>query len=117
MDDIVDVVNLTGHPVDLADQNERGRIVTLEPSGARPPRADIAEVVIGTIRLGVVTLPLLWRPLRGTIDLPPAVPGRLLIVSNLVVLAEPGREDLVFPAQYARDTAGKIVAARALARP
>jgi hypothetical protein len=116
MDEIVDVVNLTDHPVTLADENDVGRTVTLAPGAGPVPRVEIGSMDLGRVRLDGVSLPLLWRPLQCVVNLPAPVTGRLLIVSNLVVMACPEREDLVFPTRMLRGQDGKIVAARALAR-
>lgn len=100
------LLNLTPHTVVLCGQDGP---ITL-PASSRPARVD--ERVEGCGAVSGVTL---GRVDYGTpIDLPDPEPGTLLVVSSIVRLLCPDRQDLVSPADFVRDDSGRPIVARAL---
>lgn len=101
------LVNLTQHPINIILDN--GTTLTIAPSGtvARVDcvRDQIADGIVTTVYL-------------NTTDLPDQVPGKLLIVSALVRLAAPDRDDLVGPDSgpigSIRDADGRIIGVRGI---
>ncbi len=107
------LVNLTPHPV--AIETPVGRL-TVPPSGTV---ARVSETVVpdGTVVVDGLEVPVVRRGLGEVVDLPAPEPGTLYLVPGLVADAARDREDLVVPTDFVRDEAGRIIAARALARP
>ena len=100
------LVNLTPHPLNIIIEDVT---LTLHPSGV-VPRVTSDNVVVGP---GIVTTKL------GDVDgLPDPVPGKLLVVSALVRMALPDRDDLVgpdtSPQGAVRDADGRIIGVRGI---
>lgn len=100
------LVNLTQHPINIILD---GTTLTIAPSGT-VARVDCVRDQIAD---GIVTTKYL-----NTTDLPDQVRGRLLIVSALVRLAAPDRDDLVGPDSgpvgSVRDADGRIIGVRGI---
>lgn len=100
------LVNMTPHPLNIIVDDIT---LTLDPSGT-VPRVASDNVVVGP---GIVTTKL------GDVDgLPDPVPGKLLVVSALVRMALPNRDDLVgpdtSPQGAVRDADGRIIGVRGI---
>ena len=100
------LVNLTPHPLNIILDDTT---LTIMPSGV-VPRVASDNVVVGP---GIVTTKL------GDVDgLPDPVPGKLLVVSALVRMALPDRDDLVgpdtSPQGAVRDADGRIIGVRGI---
>lgn len=100
------LVNMTPHPLNIIIDDVT---LTLDPSGV-VPRVASDNVVVGP---GIVTTKL------GDVDgLPDPVPGKLLVVSALVRMALPDRDDLVgpdtSPQGAVRDADGRIIGVRGI---
>lgn len=110
--------NLTPHPVTV---HTAQAVIDIPPSGevARCAEGDVDDhscstaVFVGGHSVTVIT----DRTLPLVIGLPDTAPDVLLIVSRLVALAAPQRNDLVFPYSPVRDRTGRIVGCRFLAYP
>lgn len=106
------LLNLTPHPVDIVMGD---RVVTVQPEPVtcrieivRQPQAPL-QTENGPVDAFLVT--------NGeTVDLPPARPGVVLIVSRMVADANPDRADLVFPLDLIRDETGRIIGCGSLGR-
>ena len=100
------LINMTPHPLNIIIDDVT---LTLDPSGT-VPRVASDNVVVGP---GIVTTKL------GDVDgLPDLVPGKLLVVSALVRMALPDRDDLVgpdtSPQGAVRDADGRIIGVRGI---
>ena len=100
------LVNMTPHPLNIIVGDTT---LTLDPSGV-VPRVASENIKVAD---GIVTTKL------GDVDgLPDQVPGKLLVVSALVRMALPDRDDLVgpdtSPQGAVRDADGRIVGVRGI---
>jgi len=113
------MINLTPHPIVVAG-------VTIPPSG------QVARVEVDYVTLGAGICSLCGREVTGhdgcnvpiiplvrgeygqPTDLPEHVEGTLYIVSAMVRVACPDRNDLASPAQMVRDDQGRIIGCEAL---
>jgi hypothetical protein len=103
------VLNLTPHAVTVL--NAKDEVVATFPASGESAR--LAVAFDQTDRLGDVPLGALRY--GSSTGLPPRVDGVRLLVSLLVKLANPDRDDLLVVADEVRDEAGRIVGCRALA--
>ena len=104
------VVNLTPHEVTvLADD---GTAVVSYTTSGRVARVSTRYRATSQVSPGVDCGLLLYG---GAADLPEREPGTMLLVSLLVKLATPARDDLLVVADEVRDGAGRIIGCRALA--
>jgi hypothetical protein len=112
------IINLTPHTVTIVD-DAGGNLVTIEPSPLGPARVTmLPDQQYGHAAYGDMRVPLVISSTSRVIEnLPDPVPGRLIIVSRMVVEAAAGRADLVVPHDTVRDERGQVVACRSLARP
>jgi len=102
------IKNFTPHPINILDTDNK-EIATIAPEGV-------------SIRLESSTknqgrhngIPLTKTVFGKPTGLPELKPGTLLVVSQLVKSALPGRSDLVVPAEVARDEKGRIIGCRSL---
>lgn len=100
------LINMTPHPLNIIIDDVT---LILDPSGT-VPRVASDNVVVGP---GIVTTKL------GDVDgLPNPVPGKLLVVSALVRMALPDRDDLVgpdtSPQGAVRDADGRIIGVKGI---
>lgn len=121
------LINLTPHEVVLVGEN--GSMMRIPPSGQVARVAERVEgaeeflAVAGNTTPSEIQFSLGGVPLRrvsyGEIEgLPPREEGTFFVVSAVVAMAaaKAGREDVLFPHELVRDSQGRIVGARALAR-
>lgn len=111
----MELINLTPHPLTL-----------IGPDGTvllnQPPDGPMARCAEDRREIGTVTLPDGANvPLRivgfGKVsDLPAARDGVLYVVSRATAEAASGRADVVYPDEQVRDSDGRIIGCRALAR-
>lgn len=100
------LINLTQHPINIILDDTT---LIINPSGT------VARVDTGRDQIadGIVT-----TVYGDIVDLPDKVPGRLLIVSTLVRLAAPNRDDLVgpdtSPQGTVRDADGRIIGVKGI---
>jgi len=121
------LVNLTPHPMSIYTTGTPERvspenvtpIVVIPPSpnheparlGQRPTRAD-------DIGIGLPVQRVIFGQWDGQPNgLPPARPGIWYIVSTLVALAHPHRDDLLVPYGTVRDLDGNVIGSTGFARP
>jgi hypothetical protein len=113
----VKIRNLTPHAVTIARYDEDYAELRLEPVGlarvavARATRP--AANLDGLPAFGVPVAAVSYGEVTG---LPDPEPGVLLLVSQMVCAALPGRNDLVYPDDIVRDAAGQVICCRALAQ-
>lgn len=106
--------NHTPHEITLVLPD--GTRLHVAPTGVVPRNEllredeDPVETMHGTVARTVT------RVTGRVLDLPPAEPGVLRIVSRGVAEAVRGRSDLVFPDRQIRDERGRVVEAHALGR-
>lgn len=104
-------VNLTPHPINIYGPNQSWPD---DPELVIPPSGTVARVA--TIDLGNDGYGHHLIEYGYAHDLPAKVRGRWLIVSLVVTLACPGRDDLVAPFGEVRNADGVMVGCRALQR-
>ena len=105
--------NHTPHPL-VVELDGRVRLV-LAPQPPTP-RAVVSREPDGILRTPAGPVRLTRTATTGqVVDLPPPLPGVLLVVARAVAEAA-GRDDLAFPDELVRDPDGNVVACRALGR-
>jgi hypothetical protein len=101
------IVNLTPHPLNL--KRVDGTMLTIPPSGT------VARVAEKRTDLGVLAGLAVTRAEYGAVEgLPEPVPGKIFVVSALVLAAVQQRADVFAPGPAIRDADGKIVGADGL---
>lgn len=112
------VVNLTPHAVTLMPAGPEGPQVVLPPSGVVARCATTREK-IDTVDLDGVQIPVNQTSFGDLEGLPEPQDGVMYVVSALAAQAavKAGRTDVLIVDDAVRDEAGRIVGARALARP
>ncbi len=108
---VVDVVNLTPHPVVLVGEGEP---ITIP--GSNPKRLAPAYEYREDIDTNFGPVPLFDQLALHAVELPAERSGTLLVVSLLVALLHRDREDLVVPADLVRDRQGAVIGCKGLAR-
>lgn len=112
------IVNLTPHPVVLYDA-DGGPPLTL-PACPNPARCTYArEYGIRVVTDEGVVIPIANVLFGDLLGLPDPVSGTFYIVSAIAAAAakQAGRTDVVIVDDTVRDESGRIIGARALARP
>lgn len=100
----MELLNCTPHPVKIITENDE---IVLAPSGIIP-RVAVKETDATTLVTDQGVVPA-WRTTYGAVEgLPEAVPGRIVIVSALVVSAS-ARGDLASPGAFVRDLHGQVI--------
>lgn len=124
---MIHLVNLTPHEILI--MGEDGSALRIPPSG-QVARAE--ERVMGTEEILIATthvspaecrfslggVPFRTLSYGEIVGLPPAEENVVYIVSSIVAMAaaKAGRKDVCFPHELIRDSQGRVVGARALAR-
>ena len=106
------LINLCPHPVCV--QHANGETSTIPSSGNA--RVTVEAQLAGSVELEghvVQVVEGLYGPVTG---LPDATPNCAFIVSHMVRMALPRRQDLLSPAEILRDAQGGIVACRMFER-
>ena len=108
--------NLTPHPIILVGPNNES--ITLQPDPEGPARVEIRRIPDGEVAVDGAgwSIPVSRTEVASPASLPPKEPGVLLLVSRAVAEANPERDDLVFVDLTVRDSQGRIIGAKALAR-
>lgn len=104
------IINCTPHAINILDM-ENNVLRTLEPSGMIP-RVSSTATAIGEID-GIPEEETSFGEVTG---LPVPEEDTILVVSNLVAQACPERTDLRVPGQQIRDSAGRVIGCRSLAK-
>lgn len=109
----MNLVNLLPHPISI--MTDEGT-VTL-PKANNPCRVDFEEehVMFNVLKCGI-EVEIVKQTYGHTYGLPGKEPGVRYIVSQIVVQANPEREDLYHPADLVRDSTGQIIGCRKLGR-
>ena len=103
------IVNLTPHNINIWDEGGLNELQTVEPSGVIA-RCAITQEIVG--RIYAVSL---FRVSYGEVeDLPEEKENTIFIVSLLVRLGSPERQDLASPGELIRDNEGKPVGCKGL---
>ncbi|MDG1314032.1 MAG: hypothetical protein P8P29_00730 [Flavobacteriaceae bacterium] len=102
------IKNLTPHTVNLLDQG--GQEIMVITSQGESPRLQSTMTDAGD----VAGYPLVRQEFGETTGLPEAEEGVLILVSRLVLAANPERKDLGVPVQFVRDTEGRILGCQAI---
>lgn len=103
-------INCTPHPIQLLDGDNQ--LVISLPKGGIIPRLSQSTKQVDVVE-GVSITETIFG---DTQDLPESQDGVLLIVSRLVLSANPDRNDLVVPNELVRDGSGNIIGCKSLAR-
>ena len=103
-------INCTPHPINLLD-NENNLVISL-PKGEVVPRLSQSTKQVDVVEGVSITETIFGE----TQDLPDFKEGVFLIVSRLVLSANPDRKDLLVPNELVRDSEGNIVGCKSLAR-
>ena len=90
-------------------------VTIIEPSG-RVARLDELVDATGQIQNAGIAIPLRRIRYGDTLDLPDPSYDVINIVSRVTAAALPDRHDLVFPDREVRDTNGRLIGCRGLAR-
>ena len=107
------LLNLTPHAINVLCADGSAAVI---PSTAPPARCEESRADFGTTTDDagrVIRIVKLWR--GQVYDLPPVAPHTRYIVSALVALAKPGRDDLLVVDEIVRNDNGQVVGCRALA--
>ncbi len=101
-------VNLTPHTLNIAI--DESNVLVLSASGS-VARCAVASVQVG----GGNGEPPLYRVVYGDVSgLPEPAPDTIFVVSALVRLAVPARQDVASPGDLIRDSAGQPIGCRGL---
>ncbi len=103
-------INCTPHPIQLLD-SDNNLMISL-PKGEVIPRLSQSTKQVDVVNGISIT----ETQFGETQDLPESQDGVLLIVSRLVLSANPNRTDLVVPNELVRDGSGNIIGCKSLAR-
>ena len=129
------VINLTPHPVRILGAGEDGGDLVIPSSGSLrvsettkkvgeielvvergPPDYDDCPRELAEIEFKSYRIPV-YKVEYGTVDIePPSQEGTIYIVSSIVAQACPHRPDFYTPADYVRDSEGRIIGCRGLLR-
>lgn len=106
----MEIVNLTPHEVVLVRPDREVRV---------PASGTVARVAVSTRTVGVcdadgVEIPLVAPEYGAVCGLPEARTGTLYLVSRVVKDRVADRDDVLVPADFVRDAAGRITGCRAL---
>jgi len=107
---MIQFINCTPHPITLLDADNNVAITL--PKGDVVPRLSQTTKQVDVVNGVSIT----ETQFGATQDLPDAQDGVLLIVSRLILSANPHRNDLVVPNELVRDDNGNIVGCKSLAR-
>lgn len=106
------IVNLTPHALTIVV----GEATFEVPPSGQVARVSERQVQIGTLALAPgISVPLVTKVYGDVEGLPEADGVSTFVVSSMVKARCPDRPDVVAPADLARDDAGRVVGARALA--
>jgi hypothetical protein len=86
------------------------------PAAGDPVRLNEAPQPAWELPIEGHRIPVVTMHYGSSEGLPDPVPGTVLVVSQLVCRANPGREDLVFPVDLVRNAIGDIVGCRGFAK-
>lgn len=86
------------------------------PAAGPPVRLLEAPRPAGELSVGDRLIPVVTMEYGESEGLPEPAAGRVLIVSQLVCRAYPGRDDLLFPVDFVRNSKGDIVGCRGFAK-
>lgn len=110
-----ELVNLTPHVVRLIGDDAS---VELAPAGPPARLVLLPDQHDGFVRVGPLAVPLKRTAASSEVTgLPDPRSGALFIVARVVAEALPHRDDLVYPHDAVRDSAGVVIGCRSLARP
>jgi hypothetical protein len=107
------LINLTPHTVTLFCS---GHTPLTLPASDDPARVPLKSTVVGFLKIGTSTVPLVETRL-GSGNLPDAAAGVWYVVSEMTCRAHPERSDLVYPDDLVRSSDGRrVLGCRRLAR-
>ena len=107
------VINLTPHAVTLVNA-DGSPLMTIAPSG-NLARVSARTVVVGTLKIGDVTVPITKTEMDEVTGLPDQQDGVVLIVSLAVAQRVPDRTDVMIPNESIRDSQGCIAGCKSVA--
>lgn len=110
MNEYVEIVNLTGHPIRLGNSSE-----VLHDMGKARVDSDV-ETVGTVIVWGTNELPILEFTEKEIVGLPEPHKGTLYVVSGIVA-AKAMRNDVVAPGRISRAGNGRVTGCYAFTRP
>jgi len=102
------IINCTPHPINLV--NNAGELILALPKGEIVPRLNQETKEVGNIN-GIAITSTFFGECN---DLPAYNEGTFLIVSRLILTANPGRTDLLVPNELVRDSSGNIIGCKSL---
>lgn len=111
----MNLINLTPHEVRFVN-DEGNDILLVLPSGQLARCREERELA-EKVEVSGILLPVNETFFGDLTGLPEPSEGTTYIVSRAVIEAAPHRDDLVIPDQTVRDTEGRVVGCKALARP
>jgi hypothetical protein len=109
---VMEVVNCTPHDLKIIT---RDGVITVERSGILP-RVQMTKKVVDMLQTDEGRIPVIESCTGEVVDLPPELPGIRYIVSALVAMRAPHRDDLLIVEDTVRDERGNVQGCRALAR-
>lgn len=111
------LVNMTPHAIVFCDA-AGNPLHTMEPSGSLV-RCSTERSVVGEMSFNGISVPLAEVKLGSVNGLPEPVEGTFYVVSAIAGQAAKaaGRQDVLLVDDAVRDSAGRVVGCRALARP
>lgn len=109
------LINLTPHAIHLVD-NAGNPVLTVEASGTVARCASTREQLGNMLHTSGTWVPITHTGFGAVDGLPGPQEGIHYIVSSLVAQATRDRSDLLIPDDTVRDSEGRIIGCRALAR-
>lgn len=101
------IINCTPHPLNI--HRKDGTVLNL-PKGTVVPRLDAVESAINMVE----GIEIFVTNFGVTKDLPDEIEGTYLVVSRMVLDANPDRADLLSPGAAVRDDKGNIIGCKGL---
>ncbi len=110
----MDLINLTPHPVNYMDEDNQV-IFTLEKC-ENPPRLSQETIKLESIQFDKHLVNVTGTKFGETQNLPESKDGVYLVVSRLVLSANPERQDLLVPNDIVRNEKGHIIGCKSFAK-
>ncbi len=104
------IINCTPHPITIFGANNE--VLLQLQKGENVPRLEQSNKTVRHI----AGIPITETVFGKTTDMPEQKEGVFLIVSRLVLSANPDRSDLLVPNDMVRDSDGNIIGCKSLAR-
>ena len=109
----VKIINLTPHPIKILGAGENGEDLEIPSTGIL--RVAESTKKISELKHKEFRIPIYEIEYSGLKE-PPRVPGTIYIVSSVVAMAAPHRDDFYIVTKPVRDSEGRIIGCKGLAK-